>query len=112
MNVPVVRGMTHDGLGHYLKQVIKKADGPTAPINDLLQETKTDVVVNYLPVGSEMATKWYVEQVLEAGLPLSTAFRFLSAASLTGSSASASTTCRSSAMTSRVRSARRSRTVC
>lgn len=67
MNVPVVRGMTHDGLGHYLKQVIKKADGPTAPIKDLLQETKTDVVVNYLPVGSEMATKWYVEQVLEAG---------------------------------------------
>ena len=67
MSVPVVRGMTHDGLGHYLKQVIKKADGPTAPIKDLLQETKTDVVVNYLPVGSEMATKWYVEQVLEAG---------------------------------------------
>ena len=67
MNVPVVRGMTHDGLGHYLKQVIKKADGPTAPIKDILQETKTDVVINYLPVGSEMATKWYVEQVLEAG---------------------------------------------
>lgn len=67
LDVPVVRGMTHDGLGRYLKEVIHKAPGPTAPITELLQETKTDVVVNYLPVGSEMATKWYVEHVLEAG---------------------------------------------
>ncbi len=67
LNVPVVRGMTHDGLGRYLKEVIRKAPGPTAPIAELLRETKTDVVVNYLPVGSEMATKWYVEHVLEAG---------------------------------------------
>jgi myo-inositol-1-phosphate synthase len=67
MNVPVVRGMTHDGLGKYLSQVITKAPGPTADIVKLLKETKTDVVVSYLPVGSEMATKWYVEQVIEAG---------------------------------------------
>jgi myo-inositol-1-phosphate synthase len=67
MNVPVVRGMTHDGLGKYLSQILKKAPGPTADIISLLKETKTDVVVSYLPVGSEMATKWYVEQVLEAG---------------------------------------------
>jgi myo-inositol-1-phosphate synthase len=67
LNVPVVRGMTHDGLGKYLSQVIVKAPGPTADIVKLLKETKTDVVVSYLPVGSEMATKWYVEQVLEAG---------------------------------------------
>jgi myo-inositol-1-phosphate synthase len=67
LNVPVVRGMTHDGLGKYLKDVIKKAPGPTADIVKLLKETKTDVVVSYLPVGSEMATKWYVEQILEAG---------------------------------------------
>ena len=67
MNVPVVRGMTHDGLGKYLKEVIVKAPGPTADIASLLKETKTDVVINFLPVGSEMATKWYVEQVLEAG---------------------------------------------
>ena len=67
LNVPVVRGMTHDGLGKYLSQVIEKAPGPTADIVKLLKETKTDVVVSYLPVGSEMATKWYVEQVLEAG---------------------------------------------
>ncbi len=67
LNVPVVRGMTHDGLGKYLSQVITKAPGPTADIVRLLKETKTDVVVNFLPVGSEMATKWYVEQAIEAG---------------------------------------------
>jgi len=67
LNVPVVRGMTHDGLGKYLSDVIKKAPGPTADIVKLLKETKTDVVVSYLPVGSEMATKWYVEQIIEAG---------------------------------------------
>ncbi|MEO0141754.1 MAG: inositol-3-phosphate synthase [candidate division WOR-3 bacterium] len=67
LNVPVVRGMTHDGLGYYLSQIIEKAPGPTADIVGLLKETKTDVVVNFLPVGSEEATKWYVEQVLTAG---------------------------------------------
>jgi myo-inositol-1-phosphate synthase len=67
LNVPVSRGMTHDGLGKYLSQVVKKAPGPTADIVGILKDTKTDVVVNFLPVGSEMATKWYVEQVLDAG---------------------------------------------
>ncbi|MHB9150797.1 MAG: inositol-3-phosphate synthase [Thermoleophilia bacterium] len=67
MGVKVSRGMTHDGLGKYLSQVIEKAPGPTDDVVGILKETKTDVVVNYLPVGSEMATKWYVEQVLEAG---------------------------------------------
>ncbi len=70
LNVPVARGMTHDGLGKYLSQILKKAPGPTADIINILKETKTDVVINYLPVGSEMATKWYVEQVLEAGCAL------------------------------------------
>ena len=59
--------MTHDGLGKYLTQIVKKAPGPTADIVGILKDTKTDVVINYLPVGSEMATKWYVEQMLEAG---------------------------------------------
>jgi myo-inositol-1-phosphate synthase len=67
LDVPVHRGMTHDGLGHYLAQVITKASGSTADIAGILRETRTDVVVNFLPVGSEMATKWYVEQVLDAG---------------------------------------------
>ncbi len=65
-SIKVVRGMTHDGLGYYLSQIIEKAPGPTADIVHLLKETKTDVVVNFLPVGSEEATKWYVEQTLTA----------------------------------------------
>src|SRR5581483_529946 len=67
LGVPVYRGMTHDGLGQYLSQVITKAPGATDDIVGILKETKTDVVVSYLPVGSEEATKWYVEQVLAAG---------------------------------------------
>jgi myo-inositol-1-phosphate synthase len=69
-NVKVLRGMTHDGLGFYLSQIIEKAPGPTADIVRALRETKTDVVINFLPVGSEEATKWYVEQILEAGCAL------------------------------------------
>src|ERR1700757_1234527 len=67
LGVEVQRGMTHDGLGKYLSQKITKAPGPTADIVEILKETRTDVVVSYLPVGSEQATKWYVEQILEAG---------------------------------------------
>ena len=67
LGVPVHRGMTHDGLGKYLKQKITKAPGETADIVQILKDTQTDAVVSYLPVGSEDATKWYVEQVLEAG---------------------------------------------
>jgi myo-inositol-1-phosphate synthase len=65
--VSVERGMTHDGLGKYLSQVVTKAPGETADVAGILKETGTDVVVNYLPVGSEEATKWYTEQVLAAG---------------------------------------------
>jgi myo-inositol-1-phosphate synthase len=67
LDVPVYRGMTHDGLGKYLSEKITKAPGPTDDIVEILKETRTDVVVSYLPVGSEQATKWYVEHVLEAG---------------------------------------------
>jgi myo-inositol-1-phosphate synthase len=62
--------MTHDGLGHYLSQVVHKASGATSDIVRILQDSGTDVVVNFLPVGSETATKWYVEQVLQAGCGL------------------------------------------
>jgi myo-inositol-1-phosphate synthase len=68
MGIEVHRGMTHDGLGKYLKQKITKAPGPTADIVGILKETKADVLVCYLPVGSEEATKWYVEQALTAGV--------------------------------------------
>jgi myo-inositol-1-phosphate synthase len=67
LGVRVERGMTHDGIGKYLSSVIRKAPGQTADIVRILQETETHVVVNFLPVGSEEATKWYVEQVLTAG---------------------------------------------
>ena len=68
MGVPVERGMTHDGLGKYLSQIIEKAPGPTADIVNILKEREVDVMVSYLPVGSEQATKWYVEQALQAGV--------------------------------------------
>jgi myo-inositol-1-phosphate synthase len=65
--ITVSRGMTHDGLGKYLSEVVEKAPGDTDDVVKILQETGTDVVVNYLPVGSEEATKWYTEQILNAG---------------------------------------------
>jgi myo-inositol-1-phosphate synthase len=68
LGVKVHRGMTHDGLGKYLKEKITKAPGQTADIVGILQDTQTDVLVCYLPVGSEQATKWYVEQALSAGV--------------------------------------------
>jgi myo-inositol-1-phosphate synthase len=68
--VTVSRGMTHDGIGKYLSQVVEKAPGPTDDVVGILKETGTDVVVNYLPVGSEAATKWYAEQILEAGVAM------------------------------------------
>jgi myo-inositol-1-phosphate synthase len=65
--VTVSRGMTHDGIGKYLSQVVEKEPGETDDVVGILKETGADVVVNYLPVGSEEATKWYAEQVLAAG---------------------------------------------
>jgi myo-inositol-1-phosphate synthase len=67
LGVPVHRGMTHDGLGKYLSEIIPKAEGSTDDIVGILRDTNTQVVVSYLPVGSEQATKWYVEQILRAG---------------------------------------------
>jgi len=65
--VKVSRGMTHDGIGKYLSAIVQKAPGATDDIVGILKEREVDVVVSYLPVGSEEATKWYVEQALEAG---------------------------------------------
>src|SRR5919107_975112 len=68
LGVPVERGMVHDGLGKYLSQIIEKAPGETADIVRILKEREVDVMVSYLPVGSEEATKWYAEQALQAGV--------------------------------------------
>ena len=71
--VTVDRGMTHDGIGKYLENIVDverdrtKPEGQTADIIGILRDREVDVVINYLPVGSEQATKWYVEQVLAAG---------------------------------------------
>src|SRR6186713_1351536 len=65
--IKVSRGMTHDGIGKYLAQIVEKAPGETDDVVGILRDRKVDVVVNYLPVGSEEATKWYAEQVLTAG---------------------------------------------
>src|SRR6187549_2665515 len=62
--VTVSRGMTHDGIGKYLSEVVEKAPGETDDVVGILKERKVDVVVNYLPVGSESAAKWYAEQIL------------------------------------------------
>ena len=103
LGVKVERGMTHDGLGKYVSTKVTKAGGPTADIVRILRETNTDVVVSYLPVGSEMATKWYVEQVLEAGCGFVNCIPvFIASAGYWGRSASPSAVCRSSATTSRV----------
>jgi myo-inositol-1-phosphate synthase len=68
LSVPVERGMTHDGLGQYLSQIIEKAPGSTADIVGILRDREVDVLVSYLPVGSEQATKWYAEQAIQAGV--------------------------------------------
>ena len=68
MGVTVSRGMTHDGLGKYVGKIVKKASGPTDNVAQILKDTKTDVLINYLPVGSEMAGKWYMKKALEAGV--------------------------------------------
>ena len=67
LGAKVYRGMTHDGIGKYLANIIEKAPGPTDDVAKILREEGVDVVVNFLPVGSEEATKWYVEQTLQAG---------------------------------------------
>ena len=64
--VTVSRGMTHDGIGKYLADVVIKAPPPTDDIVKILVDREVDVIINYLPVGSEEATKWYVEQALAA----------------------------------------------
>src|ERR671936_3050073 len=66
LGIKVHRGMTHDGLGKYLKEKIEKAPGPTDDVVGILQDTKADVMVCYLPVGSEQATKRYVEMAIKA----------------------------------------------
>ena len=111
--IKVSRGMTHDGLGKYISEVVEKAPGDTDDVVGILRETGTDVVVNYLPVGSEEATKWYTEQILKAGCAMVNCMPvFIAKGGLLPQQLRAGRACRSSATTSSRRSARRSRTAC
>ena len=111
--ITVSRGMTHDGLGKYISEVVEKAPGDTDDVVGILQETGTDVVVNYLPVGSEEATKWYTEQILQAGCAMVNCMPvFIAKGGYYGSSGSRRRVFRSSATTSSPRSARPSPTAC
>ena len=65
--VKVRRGRTLDGLGRYLREQIEESDEAEADVTDVLRSSRTDVVVSYLPVGSQRATEWYAERSLEAG---------------------------------------------
>ena len=65
--IKVQRGHTYDGLGHFYRGVVTESDMPPVDIAKVLKETKTDVLINYLPVGSEQAARFYAEEALEAG---------------------------------------------
>ncbi|HEX2170998.1 MAG TPA: inositol-3-phosphate synthase, partial [Dehalococcoidia bacterium] len=65
--IRVQRGPTLDGLGKYLRDEIAESDEPEVDVSDALRRSGTDVLVSYLPVGSQQATEWYAEQALEAG---------------------------------------------
>lgn len=65
--VNVQRGPTLDGIGKYLREEVIESEKPKVDVADVLARTKTDVVVSYLPVGSEEAAQWYAAQALEAG---------------------------------------------
>jgi myo-inositol-1-phosphate synthase len=69
-NIVVQRGRTLDGIGRYLKDDIEESDAPEADVSEHLTRTKTDVLVCYLPVGSQQATEWYAERALETGCAL------------------------------------------
>jgi myo-inositol-1-phosphate synthase len=67
LGVSVSRGRTLDGIGQYLAEVIHESPAPEVDVAEVLRQTRADVLVNYLPVGSEQATRWYMEQALAAG---------------------------------------------
>ncbi len=68
LDVPVLRGPTLDGVGRYLCHMVKESDAPPVDVRRVLEETKADVLINYLPVGSEAAARFYAEEALAAGV--------------------------------------------
>ena len=68
LGVTVQRGPTLDGLGKYLRQVMAESDAAPVDVAQVLKETRADVLINYLPVGSEQGARYYAEQALKAGV--------------------------------------------
>lgn len=67
LGITVARGRTLDGIGRYLRDEVKQSDAPEANVAEVLRRSGTEILVSYLPVGSQQATEWYAEQALEAG---------------------------------------------
>jgi myo-inositol-1-phosphate synthase len=65
--VVIRRGPTLDGVGQYLRNDIEISDEEEANVTSVLSQSGTDILVSYLPVGSQKATEWYAERALEAG---------------------------------------------
>ncbi|MBB2969887.1 inositol-3-phosphate synthase [Mesorhizobium sp. RMAD-H1] len=65
--VRVERGKTLDGIGQYVRHLVEESDEPEADVTEVLTRSRTDILVSYLPVGSERASLWYAERALEAG---------------------------------------------
>lgn len=65
--VPVLRGVTNDGLGKYYKETITESDAPAEDVVQVLKDEAVDVVICYLPVGSEVAAKYYAQCAIDAG---------------------------------------------
>jgi len=65
--VTVQRGPTHDGMGQYYKEIVQESDEPAVDVVAALREARVDVVVSYLPVGSEVADKFYAQAAIDAG---------------------------------------------
>ena len=70
LGVEVLRGHTYDGLGTYYRETVTESELPPVDVANILRDTNTDVLINYLPVGSEQAARFYAEQALEAGVAL------------------------------------------
>src|SRR3954469_8951839 len=68
LGVTVQRGHTHDGLGRFYRETIEESDETPVDIVAALREAKADVVVSYLPVGSEVADKFYAQAAIDAGV--------------------------------------------
>ena len=65
--VPVLRGVTNDGLGKYYRETIKESDAPAVDVVKVLKDEAIDVLICYLPVGSETAAKFYAQCAIDAG---------------------------------------------